>query len=604
MRLGCDYHSGKASFRVWAPFVEDLTLKIVEPREESVKMSKDRDGYWTAEFESVDAGSLYFYHSPAFGDKPDPASSWQPRGVHGPSGIVDHDEFSWNDRKWPGIPMARMIAYEIHVGTFTPEGTFDAAIEKLDYLKELGVTAVEIMPVAQFPGGRNWGYDGVYPFAVQDSYGGPSGLKRLIDACHQKGLAVILDVVYNHLGPEGNYLSQFGPYFTGKYHTPWGEALNFDDAYSDHVRRFFYENALSWFREFHVEALRLDAVHAIFDNSAKPFLMELKQKVDDYARAAGKRCFLIAESALNDARVVESSGHGGFAIDGQWSDDLHHALHTVLTGESEGYYMDYGDAGCLTKAFQQGFVYDWQYSSYRKRHYGSSPVNITPDQLVVCIQNHDQIGNRMMGERLSSLVSAEALKLAAGCILLSPYLPLLFMGEEYAEKAPFQYFVSHSDQALIRAVRQGRAREFEAFRWKGELPDPQAEETFTRSRLQWDLAEQAGHKEIFRFYRDCIAARKEYLFPEDLSAFDRRADSPGEGVVRFSFGRGKHFLLLMNFNSSNAAVSEDFDGKNWQKIVDSAEEKYGGPGALLPTSISKGNHEMPPLTVSFFTRNG
>lgn len=600
MHLGCYYHSGKASFCIWAPSADDLTVRIIEPAERSIEMHKDSDGYWSAGSVPVDPGSLYFYHSSAFGDKPDPISFSQPRGVHGPSQIVDHNAFAWNDRGWPGLPLAEMIIYELHVGTFTPEGTFDGVIGKLDYLKRLGITAVEIMPVSQFPGGRNWGYDGVYLFAVQDSYGGPEGLKHLVDACHRKGLAVVLDVVYNHLGPEGNYLSQFGPYFTGKYHTPWGEALNFDDAESDHVRRFFYENALYWFREFHVDALRLDAVHAIVDSSAKPFLKELKEKVGDYARTAGKKCFLIAESALNDARIVEPAVKGGFGIDGQWSDDLHHALHTMLTGEDQGYYADYQGAGYLVKALQQGFAYDWQYSKYRRRHYGNSPGNILPEQLVVCAQTHDQVGNRMLGDRLSSLVQPEALKLAAGCILLSPYLPLLFMGEEYGETAPFQYFVSHSDEGLVRAVREGRAREFEAFRWQGEPPDPQAEVTFERSRLQWGLLQETSHKEILRFYQDCIEARKKHLSSGGIQR--READSSREGVIRLYFGGEKNFLLLMNFNPVQTAVSENFDGKVWQKIVDSAEEKYGGPGALLPARVSRGaSYEMPPLTMCFFT---
>jgi maltooligosyltrehalose trehalohydrolase len=359
------------------------------------------------------------------------------------------------------------------VGTFTPEGTFEAIIPHLDELRELGITAVELMPVAQFPGTRNWGYDGVYPFAVQNSYGGPEGLKRLVNACHGRGIAVVLDVVYNHLGPEGNYLWDFGPYFTDRYKTPWGSAINFDGPHSDPVRRLFIENALYWVTEFRMDGLRIDAVHGILDFSAYPFLEELASAVHEKAERLNRRVYVIAESDLNDTRVIRSRELGGYGLDAQWNDDFHHALHTLLTEDQTGYYQDFGRLGDLVKAFREGFVCSGQYSSYRRRRHGNSSRDIPAGCFVVFAQNHDQVGNRMRGERLSQLVCRERMKLAAGVVFLSPFIPLLFMGEEYGETAPFPYFISHSDADLVEAVRRGRREEFAAFGWSQEPPDPQ-----------------------------------------------------------------------------------------------------------------------------------
>ncbi len=376
-----------------------------------------------------------------------------------------------------------MIMYELHAGTFIPEGTFDAVIPGLDHLKDLGINATDIMPVAQFPGERNWGYDGVYPFAVQNSYGGPDGLKRIVNECHTKGIAVILDVIYNHLGPEGNYLRDYGPYFTDRYKTPWGQAINFDGPYSNEVRNFFIENALSWLKNYHIEGLRIDAIHGIYDMSAQPFLPELAERVEEFSQQEGRKFYLIAESDLNNSYALRPRDSGGSGLDALWCDDFHHALHTLLTGETDGYYVDFGKIGHLVKSFREGFVYSGQYSAFRKRNHGNSSADIPPDRFVVFSQNHDQTGNRLKGERLSSLVSFESLKLAAGVVLLSPYIPLIFMGEEYGETAPFLFFISHSDPELIKAVRQGRKDEFKTFNWKDEPPDPQDIETFMRSKL-------------------------------------------------------------------------------------------------------------------------
>lgn len=532
----------------------------------------------------------YFYRLDGERDHPDPASRYQPEGVHGASALVDLD-FAWHDQGWHGIPLEQLIIYELHIGTFTPEGTFAAAIEQLSRLQALGVTAVELMPVAQFPGARNWGYDGVYPFAVQHAYGGPLGLQQFVNACHQHGLAVILDVVYNHLGPEGNYFSEYGPYFTNRYHTPWGEAINFDGEHSDQVRRFFIENALYWLDHFHIDALRLDAVHAIYDFSARPFLAELAAAVRLEGRRLNRQVFTIAESDLNDSRLIRPTAAGGLGLDAQWSDDLHHAIHTAVSGERAGYYADFHGFDDVVKAYRDGYVIDGGYSAVRGRRHGNPARDLDPAQFVVCAQNHDQVGNRMLGERLSELVSWEPLKLAAGCVLLSPYQPLIFMGEEYAEPAPFQYFVSHSDPALIEAVRVGRRAEFASFDWHQEPPDPQAADTFQRSKLDLTLPARGRHRVLHDFYAAliglrrgraelCVANRDKMeinaIRQQQVFAIRRWSDS-GEVVVVFHFG------------TRPVAVPLPLTAGDWTTLLDSADEQWGGPGTqLLPQFGSAG----------------
>ncbi len=446
-------------FRAWAPLVQTLELKLLDPHEQILNMQRRERGYFECEVRGIKPGTRYFYRIDGERDRPDPASRFQPEGVHKASAVVD-PFFPWSDASWQGIPLHQYITYELHVGTFSPEGTFESAIRYLEDLKQLGITAIELMPVAQFPGGRNWGYDGVHPFAVQNTYGGPAGLKRLVDAAHQRGLAVVMDAVYNHVGPEGNYLSEFGHYFTDRHHTPWGSAVNFDDHGSDEVRRFFIENALSWIDDYHIDALRLDAVHAIFDFSAMPFLEELADAVRIEGERLGRRVYTIAESSLNDSRLINPKELGGFGIDAQWSDDFHHALRTELTEERSGYYVDYHGFPDIAKAYRDGFVQDGRYSQYRGRRHGNSVRHLDPMKLVVCSQNHDQVGNRLLGKRLTELISFEQQKLAAAAVILSPYQPMLFMGEEYGEPARFQFFVSHTDPDLIEAVRNGRKQEF------------------------------------------------------------------------------------------------------------------------------------------------
>ncbi len=503
-----DLGSNRCRFRVWAPSAQKVEVHITSPEKLVAPLDKDAQGYHQAIIDGIATGSLYRYRLDEQKECPDPASRFQPQDVHGPSQVTASG-FQWTDAHWSGLPLQEYIIYELHVGTFTPEGTFDAIIPHLDELKELGITTVELMPVAQFPGSRNWGYDSVFPFAVQKSYGGPEGLKRLVNHCHQKGLAVVLDVVYNHLGPEGNYFANFGPYFTERYKTPWGTALNFDGPYSDGVRHFFIENAIYWMTDFHIDALRLDALHAIMDSSSYTFLEELSLVFHEMASHLKRQAYLIGESTDNNARLIRRREQGGYELDSQWNDDFHHSLHVLLTGEQNGYYQDFSQLEHLTKAFQEGFVYSGQYSTYRQRRHGISSKDIPADRFVVFAQNHDQVGNRRQGERLSQLVPFEALKLAAGIVLLSPFIPLLFMGEEYGETAPFPYFISHSEPALIEAVRRGRREEFASFQWQGESPDPQDEATFLKAKLNHSLHRRGHHQVLERFYRELIRLRKE-----------------------------------------------------------------------------------------------
>jgi maltooligosyltrehalose trehalohydrolase len=478
--------------------------------------------------------------------------------------------------------------YEIHIGTFTAKGTFDAALSRIDDLSELGINAIEIMPVAQFPGERNWGYDGVYPFAVQNSYGGPEGLRMFVNECHRKGIAVILDVVFNHLGPEGNYLWDYGPYFTDHYKTPWGQAINFDGPHSNAVREYFIENALYWLRDFHIDALRLDAIHGIYDISAKPFLSHLSERVEQFSREQGRKYYLVAESDLNNAFVAKPSLSGGYGLDSLWCDDFHHSLHSLITGESNGYYVDFGKVEHLAKSLNEGFVYSGQYSIFRNRNHGNSSADLPADRLVVFAQNHDQVGNRLQGERLSGLVSFEALKLAAGTVILSPYVPLLFMGEEYGETAPFLYFISHSDQGLIEGVRQGRRKEFETLDRHEEFPDPYSTDTFVKSTIQWEKKDQGSNMTLLNFYRELIRLRKTVpsLSHSERNCLSVRSDAVNKIIVIQRWKDSNHTLMILNFNQSDITIGNLAGGKKWEKVLVSSDENWDGPGSTLLSSIA------------------
>ena len=564
----------RCRFLLWAPRSSAVQLRLLEP-EQVVAMRPLAHGYHEAIVEGVRPGRRYLYRLANGLERPDPASRWQPDGVHAPS-AVDDPAFEWHERGWRGRPLDELVLYELHVGTFTPQGTFDGAAEQLDRLADLGVTALSLMPVAQFPGARNWGYDGVYPFAVQTTYGGTAGLKRLVEAAHRRGLAVFLDVVYNHLGPEGNYLRDFGPYFGQHYKTPWGEPLNFDGPGSDEVRHFFLANALRWQDEFHLDGLRLDAVHAITDLSACHLLSELALATGRQARRLGRPFCLIAESDLNDARLIRPIDLGGFGLDAQWADDFHHAVHTLLTGERYGYYSDFGTLEDLVRAWRDGYTYAGHYSAFRGRRHGNAPVGIPPERFVVSVQNHDQVGNRANGERLAGLVDFESLKLAAGLLLLSPYVPMLFMGEEYGETAPFLYFTSHTDPALGEAVRRGRREEFA---WQGDVPDPQDEGTFVRSRL----APSQGNPALLALYRELIRLRHALVRPghvrpvrDDLHANERR---------KLLVVRRPDVVLVFHFGLEPLACALPWPAGTWEQVLASADERWQGPGSALPGQL-------------------
>jgi maltooligosyltrehalose trehalohydrolase len=592
--LGANVTYQGVRFKVWAPKASSVSLRIIgEPAE--ITMEPRLNGYFTTFLAYAGEGTRYCYVLNGDRPRPDPASRFQPEGIHGPSEVVDPRHFLWEDADWKGIPIEEMIFYEIHTGTFTSAGTFEAVLPFLDYLRhELGVTAVELMPVAQFPGDRNWGYDGTYLYAPQNSYGGPKGLKTLINACHRKGLAVVLDVVYNHLGPEGNYLNDYGAYFTDRYRTPWGQALNFDGPESDDVRKFVVDNALYWVTEYHIDGLRIDAVHGIYDFSANHILSEIQEAVQQQASHLGRRVVVIAESNLNDARIINPPSRGGFGLDAQWNDDFHHCLHTLLTGEKQGYYQDFGAFDQLNKALREGFVYSGQYSPYRKRRHGNSSEHLPPTQFIVFSQNHDQIGNRLKGDRLSSLVPFEALKLAAGMVLLSPNLPLLFMGEEYGESAPFQYFVNHYDPELIEAVRKGRREEFSAFQWEGEIPDPADKMTFLRSKINLDLRNNEKHGTLFEFYRTLIRFRKEIPAISCLDRSGVRIEGfEKENVILMKRKSGGDRVVgVFNLSDQPVKIETSLEKGSWQRIFSSASEEWGGIGPLVPESIESSGSEV------------
>jgi maltooligosyltrehalose trehalohydrolase len=493
-------------FRVWAPHRGRVELALGEQRS---PMARADGGWWECAADQAGPGTDYAFSLDGGPPRPDPRSAFQPYGVHGPSRVVDHAGFGWHDSGWRGVPLAGSVLYECHVGTFSAEGTFDGAIAHLDHLAALGVDLIELMPVAEFPGDRGWGYDGVDLFAPHHAYGGPDGLKRLVDAAHVLGLGVVLDVVYNHLGPAGNYLPEFGPYFSPRHQTIWGDAVNFDGPGTDEVRRFVIDNALAWLRDYHGDGLRLDAVHAIADDSATHICEELAAEVRALAAHARRPLFVVAESDLNDPRLVRGREAGGYGLDAAWADDWHHALHATLTGEKDGYYEDFGPLPPLAKALRQAWVYDGIYSPYRQRVHGRSPAGLAGDQFVIFTQNHDQVGNRAAGERSGALMSEGRLRVAAALLLTSPFVPMLFQGEEWGAGTPFQFFTSHPDPGLGRKVSEGRREEFADFGWDPvDVPDPQDPATFERSRLDWAEPERDRHAGLLAWHRELISLRR------------------------------------------------------------------------------------------------
>ena len=574
LHLGASVREGGVAFRVWAPACRSVDVVIDGRR--PLSMTCEADGTFEATVSGLAAGVRYQYRLDGDRHRPDPASRYQPDGVHGPSVAVDPAAFEWTDHAFRGHELADYVIYELHVGTFTRTGTFEAVIPHLPQLVDLGVTAVEIMPIAEFPGSRNWGYDGVHLFAPQSTYGGPRGLRRLVDACHAHGLSVVLDVVYNHLGPEGNYLGDFGPFFTDRYQTPWGGALNFDGADSAGVRRHFIENARAWVREFHVDGLRLDAIHSIFDASPRHILSEMAQAAREEARVLDRPLHIMAESHDNDRRVVLPEKEGGIGLDGVWSDDFHHAVHVRLTGERGGYYCDFADPSRLPRALAEGFAFQGEPSDYFGRKRGTASRDLPGERFVICVQNHDQVGNRAQGDRLGTIVTFEAVKLAAALMFAAPAVPLLFMGEEYGETAPFQFFTSFLDRDLAEAVRAGRTTEFKRFAWQGTVPDPGDPATFVRSRLSHQLANAPRHRELHQYYRRWLELRRAHpaLGARGKERTSAELDASGAVLTVSREARSGPGLRLVANLTAEAQPFKPPAG--WRVMLDSDEPRFAG----------------------------
>jgi maltooligosyltrehalose trehalohydrolase len=606
--LGAIYlGDGHCRFRVWAPRVRQVEVHLLDPADRVVSLTPTTTGYHEATLVDVLPGARYFFRLDGTRERPDPVSRHQTEGVHGPSTVVD-PTFPWTDDAWHGVPFADLVLYELHVGTYTPEGTFDAIIPHLDHLRDLGINALELMPLAQTPGVRNWGYDGVQLFAPRHDHGGPAGLRRLVNAAHARGLAVFHDVVYNHLGPEGNYLWEFGPYFTTRHHTPWGAALNFAEEHSDDVLAFFLENARMWQTEYHLDGLRLDAIQAIKDDSAYPFLAELSDTVARQARHLNRPFHLIAETSANDVRDIRPTTACGFGMDAVWSDDFHHSLRALLTADRNGYYQDFGTVALHARAWREGFSFQGEYNRYRGRRRGNRPVGAVASNFVVFCQNHDQVGNRARSNRLIEETGLEGAKVAAAAVLLSPFVPMLFMGEEYGETTPFPFFVDHGDPHLIEATRLGRAGEYAEFLSSSEMPDPQSPGTFASARLDHGKKAGSPHREMLAFYKELLRLRRE------VSAF---AESRWEWqeVVGFETERVLYVRrwsdsdvawLTLSFNAAPVTLTLPVPAGSWVRLLDSQDARYAGPGATTAERIeSAGTFEttLPPWSVVVYRRS-
>jgi maltooligosyltrehalose trehalohydrolase len=564
---------------VWAPSAKSVELVTSERR---VVLRPAADGEWHGDVDASLLAHGYRYSIDGGDPTPDPRSRWQPDGVHGASyavGALRPDDAKGLGNAGEQRSLRDAVIYELHVGTFTAEGTYAAAQAKLSHLIDLGITHVELMPLATFPGRRGWGYDGVDLFAPFPAYGTPQELAAFVDACHALGLAVLLDVVYNHMGPDGNYLARYGPYFTDKYRTPWGAAINYDAAHSDAVRRFFIDNALMWLRDYGFDGLRLDAIHAIFSFDAVHVLEELATAVRELGVGLRRNFVLIAESDLNDPRLVRPPSRGGFGLNAHWSDDFHHALHRFFTGETDGYYADFRGLEDVARALRDGYVYQGQYSPYRGRRHGRPPRGVDADQIVVSAQNHDQIGNRAQGERLSMMLGVPELEAIAALTLLSPFVPLLFQGEEWGARTPFLYFTDHENAELGRLVAEGRSKEFSSFGWQGAVPNPQKMQTFERSKLDWSEMSRPPHAQLFEWYRRLIRLRNEKMTGPS-------GTGRGKAAVKFDARAGwltlVHGGVLCVFNFAAAAQRVRLPSGEWDLALRSdmkeAEPLDGVPG--------------------------
>jgi maltooligosyltrehalose trehalohydrolase len=585
LKMGASIINGGVSFRVFAYNRKRVALVVHRNgREEVFPMTEEEPHLYSTVLEGAGPGLLYKFRLDDEGDFPDPYSHYQPEGVHGFSQVIDHNSYRWQDENWRGRNLEELVIMEIHVGTFSQEGTFKGVADRLDYLRELGVNAIELMPVVQTPGRWNWGYDGANLFSVNNNYGTPDDLKQLIDSCHREQIAVILDVVYNHFGPEGNYIPVYGPYLTDKYQTPWGPAVNYDDRYSRYTRKMVLDNIRYWLEDYHIDGLRLDAVHAIKDSSPIHILQEIALTVRNLSLKQNRRKFVIAESDANDSRLINPLDRGGYGMDAQWMDDFHHCIHTVLTGEHQGYYIDYGWPEYLEKVFKN-YLYTGQYSRYWGKKRGTDGSRNPGRQFVVAIQNHDQVGNRGWGERLAALVDFPYLKAAAGLLFFAPYVPLIFMGEEYGEKNPFLFFTDYQDPELKRNISLGRKEEFKKFGWQ-EIPDPQDPATFYRSRLTPRRLWREENRRLFRYYRDLIALRLSHpvLKEPDKRNLEIKVDGASRLVVIARWREGVRLTGLFNLGDRVIPI-EGFQGR---EIFNSEWRAYGGEEDRESRSLKKG----------------
>lgn len=587
MHIGADFHQKKCNFVVWAPHCKKVSLLLDGEKREMEKLEK---GYFSVNVAGLKPNTQYMFILNDQLSKPDPASHFQPEDVLGPSEVIDHESFVWKDQSWRGVDLKELVFYEIHVGTFTSEGTFRAISDRIKELADFGINALELMPITQFSGTRNWGYDGVFPFAVQNTYGTPNDLKEFVSQCHLNGISVFIDFVYNHLGPEGNCLINYGPYFSSK-NTPWGLAINFDGKWNEEVRNYFLENTLHWYRDYHIDGIRLDAVFAIQDSSPRRFLGELNDTVDNYSKEIGRKLHLIAESGFNEKKTLTPSSQGGDGFNAQWLEDFEHSLHALLTGEKHGYYSGFGSVQDLAEAITESCVYIGREDLHR-RNPNESFRHIPTQKFVVFSQNHDQVGNRLLGERLTTLSGFEAAKIAAGMVLLSPFVPLLFMGEEYGETKPFLFFTDYQSKELANATRKGRKKEFAHFYWKTEAPDPQSAVTFEKSKLDWQSRYSGKNRRIAAYYQALIKLRSNPVF-SPTSNRQIKVFSNEDQKVLFINRREAEFTscITANFSRLQQKIDFPFEGE-YEKILDSADSAWGGPGAILLNKMAFGDRQI------------
>ncbi|MGD6810001.1 MAG: malto-oligosyltrehalose trehalohydrolase [Candidatus Bathyarchaeia archaeon] len=591
MQIGAIFHKDNCEFTVWAPNATNVKLTL-EDNKQLINMKNVGNGYWTTQLKQAKPDIEYMFQLDSKPAKPDPASHFQPKGVFGPSRVINQESYVWKDKAWHGLDFKDLVFYEVHVGTFTLQGTLAAMQERIAELADFGINALELMPVTQFSGNRGWGYDGVFPFALQNTYGNPDDLKALVDECHKRGVTVFLDFVYNHIGPEGNILNDYAPYFTNDRMTTWGPTLNIDGPNSSGVRNYFLENTLHWFHDYHIDGIRLDAILWIVDKSSKHFLSELNQAVQKYAQETERQLYMIAETGYNEPAVLTPAETDGYGFNAQWLDDYHHALFSVLTGENRSYYIDFTKVELLADALTDAYVYVKKPPEFRRRRPEESFRQIPAYRFVVFSQNHDQIGNRLQGDRLGAISGLEASKVAAGMVLLSPYVPLLFMGQEYGENTPFMFFTDYQDKGLANAIREGRKKEFTDFHWTGNVPDPQSLECFTKSKIKWEKRNQGINSKIVGYYKTLIDLRKKVpALQTGKNRNIKTVNTQNKALLIEKQKNNSKAYIIANLDKETQTIQTMLSG-NFRKVLDSKSPVFGGESASLPETLSS-NMKIP-----------